>query len=58
MNKVISSLGNLWNLLLFVAIVFVLVGFVYFFFLRRLMRMRRIALARSRRLLREAAERE
>jgi peptidoglycan/LPS O-acetylase OafA/YrhL len=58
MNKVISSLGNLWNLLLFVAIVFVLAGFVYFFFLRRLMRMRRIALARSRRLLREAAERE
>jgi peptidoglycan/LPS O-acetylase OafA/YrhL len=47
-----------WNLLLLVATVAVLSWFVYWLLLRRLMRARRIAGARERRMLREAAERE
>lgn len=45
-------------LLMFPGIPLVLLWFVYWFFLRRLIRMRRIRGARERRLMREAARRE
>jgi hypothetical protein len=44
-------------LLMFPGIPLVLLWFVYWFFLRRLIRMRRIRTSRERRLLREAATR-
>jgi hypothetical protein len=47
-----------WNLLLLLGTGVVLVWFVYWFLLRRFLRAKRIAGARERRMLREAAERE
>ena len=52
------NFAALWNLLLFFGTGAVLVWFVYWFLLRRLWRARKIAGARDRRMLREAAERE
>ena len=55
-----NFLGNLvaaWNLLLLFIVLATLAWFLYAFVLRRLIRARRIANARDRRLLREAAER-
>ena len=55
-----NFLGNVaavWNLLILTLAVVALSWFFYAFFLRRIMRKRRIANARDRRLLREAAER-
>ena len=46
------------NLMLWLLASGTLAWFLFFFFLRRLIRARRIAHARERRLLREAAERE
>lgn len=46
------------NLMLWLLAAGTLAWFLFYFFLRRLIRARRIAHARERRLLREAAERE
>ncbi|HUE53144.1 MAG TPA: hypothetical protein VMO80_12435 [Terriglobales bacterium] len=54
----LSNAAAVWNLILLVAAVGTLVGFLYWFALRRIIRARKIASARDRRLLREAAERE
>ena len=58
MTTFFSSTAALWNLILLLAAIATLVGFLYWFVLRRLIRARRIAGVRERRLLREAAERE
>jgi hypothetical protein len=56
--KFFYNLAALWNLLLLATAAIALFGFLYWFALRRLLRARRIAHARDRRMLREAAERE
>ncbi|MBV8049620.1 MAG: hypothetical protein JOZ80_00445 [Acidobacteriaceae bacterium] len=56
--KLFYNLAAFWNLLLLAAAAAALFGFLYWFALRRLLRARRIANARERRMLREAAERE
>ena len=53
----LSNLASLWNLLLFLAIAIVLARFFYAVFLRKLLRVRRIAHIRERRALREASRR-
>ncbi|MFZ0803187.1 MAG: hypothetical protein WBQ09_07930 [Terriglobales bacterium] len=58
MTSLLSNAAALWNLLLLLAVIVTLVGFLYGFVFRRLVRARRIAGARDRRMLREAAERE
>lgn len=58
MTALLSNAAALWNLALLVAAIVVLVGFAYWFGVRRLVRARRISGARDRRMLREAAERE
>ena len=55
--KILSNLAAVWNLILLLAAVGTLTWFLYWFGLRRVIRARRIAGARERRLLREAAER-
>jgi hypothetical protein len=52
------NLAAFWNLMLLLAAAAALVWFLYWVVLRRLIRARRIAGARERRMLREAAERE
>jgi len=52
------NLAAIWNLILLLAAAGALVWFLYWFVLRRLIRARRIAAVRERRMLREAAERE
>lgn len=54
----ILGVGAVWNLLLFIAVPGTLLWFVYWIYLRRVFRARRIALAHMKRLLREAAERD
>ena len=54
----LSNLAAFWNLAIMILTGAALAGFVYLFVLRRLIRARRIAGARDRRMLREAAERE
>ncbi len=54
----LANAASVWNLILLMAAVVTLVGFLYWFALRRIIRARKIAGARDRRLLREAAERE
>jgi peptidoglycan/LPS O-acetylase OafA/YrhL len=56
--RFLSNLAALWNLLLLLAVLALLGWFLYWFVLRRLVRARKIAGARDRRMLREAAERE
>jgi peptidoglycan/LPS O-acetylase OafA/YrhL len=56
--SVLSNLAAIWNLLLLLAAIAVLAWFLYWVVLRRLIRARKIAGVRDRRLLREAAERE
>jgi len=58
MSTLLSNLAAIWNLILLVAAIAVLGGFFYWFGARRLMRARKIAGLRERRMLREAAERE
>ena len=58
MNSLLSNAAALWNLILLLVVIATLVGFLYGFVFRRLVRKRRIAGARDRRMLREAAERE
>jgi type IV secretory pathway VirB3-like protein len=54
----VNHLAAFWNLMLLIAVFLVLGGFFYTLVIRRMLRVRRIANARDRRLLREAAERE
>jgi hypothetical protein len=58
MKTLLSNVAAIWNLLLLLAVIGTLVWFLYWFGLRRLIRARRIASSRDRRMLREAAERE
>jgi len=58
MKTLLSNAAALWNLILLLAAIGVLVWFFYWFGLRRIIRARRIASSRDRRMLREAAERE
>jgi peptidoglycan/LPS O-acetylase OafA/YrhL len=58
MRNFLDNFAALWNLLLLLATFAVLAWFIYWFVLRRLVRARRIAGAREKRMLREAAERE
>jgi len=58
MTTLLSNLAAVWNLVLLAAVIAVLIWFFYWFGLRRLIRARKIAGARDRRMLREAAERE
>jgi len=58
MTGLLRSFAALWNLALLCASLAVLVWFIYWFVLRRLVRAKRIASAHDRRMLREAAERE
>jgi hypothetical protein len=53
----LRNLAAFWNLVLLVAVFGTLGGFFYAVFLRKILRARRIANARERRMLREAAER-
>jgi len=55
---VLRNLVAIGNLLLLLTAIGTLSCFFYWFALRRLLRARRIAHARDRRLLREAAERQ
>jgi len=57
-TSLLSNAAALWNLLLLLLAIGTLLGFLYGFVFRRLVRARRIAGARDRRMLREAAERE
>ncbi len=54
----LNQAGSLWSLALLVATAGTLLWFVYWVFLRRLLRVRRIARIRSKRLLNEAADRD
>ncbi len=58
MKSLLSNIAAIWNLLLLFAAIGTLVWFFYWFGLRRIIRARRIATSRDRRMLREAAERE
>ena len=58
MNTLISNAAALLNLILLLVVIGTLFGFFYWFGLRRIIRARRIATSRDRRMLREAAERE
>jgi len=58
MKTLLSNAAAIWSLLLLLAAIGTLGGFFYWFGVRRLMRARRIAGSRDRRMLREAAERE
>jgi peptidoglycan/LPS O-acetylase OafA/YrhL len=58
MKTLLSNVAAIWNLLLLVAAIVTLAWFFYWFGLRRIIRAKRIASSRDRRMLREAAERE
>jgi predicted permease len=58
MRDLLSSLAALWNFLALLLSAATLVGFLYWFVLRRLFRARRITNIRERRMLKEAAERD
>ena len=58
MNMLVSNAAALWNLILLLVVIGTLFWFFYWFGLRRIIRARRIATSRDRRMLREAAERE
>ena len=58
MKTLLSNAAAIWNLLFLLAVIATLAGFFYWFGVRRLIRARKIATSRDRRLLREAAERE
>jgi hypothetical protein len=60
-SGLVNALRNLaafWNLALLGAVFATLGGFFYAVFLRKILRARRIANVRERRLMREAAERQ
>jgi O-antigen/teichoic acid export membrane protein len=53
----LTHAGAIWSLVLFCAVPVVLLWFIYRVFLRRVLRARRIAHIRMRRLMEEAADR-
>jgi hypothetical protein len=55
--RFLSNLAAFWNLVLLAAVFGTLGWFFYSVFLKKLLRARRIANVRERRLMREAAER-
>ncbi len=55
---ILSNLASLWNLLLFLAIAIILARFFYAVFLRKILRVRRIAHIRERRTLNDASRRQ
>jgi hypothetical protein len=57
MRAWVENFAAMGNFLLLLLVAGTLAWFLFYFFLRRLIRARRIANARERRLLREAAER-
>lgn len=58
MQGFLNNFAALWSVLLLFVFIAVLVVFIYRVFLRKLIRMKKISMIRSRRELREAAERE
>ena len=58
MTKLLFNAAAMWNLILLLVAIAVLGWFLYWFVLRRLIRARKIAGVRERRMLREAAERQ
>ena len=58
MQGLLNNFAALWSLLLLAAFAVALLGFLYRVFLRKLLRVRKISMIRSKRELREAAERE
>jgi len=58
MMTLLSNAAAIWNLILLLVAGGTLAWFLYWFGLRRFIRAKRIAGARERRMLREAAERE
>jgi predicted permease len=58
MKTLLSNFAAIWNLILLLAVIGILFWFFYWFGLRRIIRAKRIASSRDRRMLREAAERE
>ena len=56
MSSLWSNLAAVWSLLLLLAVIGTLLWFLYSFFLRRIIRARRIASARMRRMMREERE--
>jgi peptidoglycan/LPS O-acetylase OafA/YrhL len=58
MTKFLFNAAAVWELILLIAALGILGWFLYWFVLRRLIRARKIAGARERRMLREAAERQ
>lgn len=58
MKTIPYTLAALWNLLVLVVAGAVLIWFLYWFGLRRVIRAKHISALRERRMLREAAERE
>jgi type IV secretory pathway VirB3-like protein len=53
----VTNIAAIWNLVMVLVVAVTLCGFVYFLVVRRLWRIRQIAAAKERRMLREAAER-
>jgi hypothetical protein len=58
MTAILNGVVTLWSVALPLIVIGTLTGFLYWFFLRRWLRMRRIAIAREKRLIREALSRE
>ena len=57
MITLLKNIANLWSLSLLIAAAATLLWFIYAVFLRKILRARRISVAREKRLLREAAQR-
>jgi hypothetical protein len=55
--RFVANLAAFWNLILLAAVLVTLGWFLYAVFLKKILRARRIANVRDRRLMREAAER-
>ncbi len=58
MQAWLGNIASLWNLALLLGVGVTLALFLYSVFLKKIIRIRRIANARSKRLMREAAERD
>jgi O-antigen/teichoic acid export membrane protein len=54
----LTNVGGAWTVVVFLGAVLTLLWFFYWIYLRRIFRARRIASARLKRLIREAAERQ
>ncbi|MGH9510576.1 MAG: hypothetical protein ACRD2U_00415 [Terriglobales bacterium] len=57
MLNFLRSIANVWSFALLLAVVVTLLRFIYAVYLKKIIRARRISSARSKRLLREAADR-